>query len=77
MELRVCNLYSPDSYLAIDCVRRPVPKADRNPSGYMMSTQRGYDHVGLHAFFPAPRGAKTHGTLNRGPVPKRLILPSD
>jgi hypothetical protein len=77
MELRVCNLYSPDSYLAIDCVRRPVPRADRNPSAYMMSTQRDYENVGLHAFFPAPRGAKTYGTLNRGVVPGRLILPAD
>jgi hypothetical protein len=70
MELRVCNLYSPDAYLAIDCSRIPLPKVDGNPAGYMMSTQRDpLEDIGLQVVFPAPRGARAVSGLAESGFP--------
>ena len=77
MELRVCNLYNDQSYLALRCFRQSNPKVERNPSGYMLNSQRGMnDDTGLHALFPAPsRAAPFYKTLDRGVIMPKLILP--
>jgi len=76
MELRVCNLRSDEIYLGLSCFRRPNLKVDRNPSGYMLSSQRSLaEDTGLHVFFPAPRGAPSWKTLDRGIIRPKLVLP--
>jgi len=65
MELRVCNLRNEHCYLAIDCTRVPVPKADRNPSGYILSSQRSLQDVGIIVSFPPPKNPSAYNTLDR------------
>ncbi len=76
MELRVINLRNDDSCIAIGCRRIPRPRADRNPSGYMMSGQRSIaESIGIHVFFPRPRFAKFYHTVDRDIRKPRIITP--
>jgi len=75
MELRVCNLHNEHSFLAIDCIRMSHVKADRKPSGYMLSSQRDKDNVGIHAFYPPPKFVSAYRTLDRGFSKPKIIKP--
>jgi hypothetical protein len=76
MDLRVCNLHSEESYVGIRCFRIPKPRVDKNPSGYMLASQRDrIEHTGLNVFFPAPGRALMGKTLDRGLIAPSLIMP--
>lgn len=75
MELRLVNLRNEHSYLGIDCTRMPKGRFERNPSGFMMSSQRSLDDVGIQVVFPPPSFARSYGTLDRGILPHEVIKP--
>lgn len=73
MELRVANLRNEHCYLALDCTRIRKEPTGRNPSGFMMSSQRSAENIGISVFVPRPANSHVYRTLDRGSVPVNVV----